>query len=195
MEEVCKKTNNLYKNINSNNIFNISKEDYLNPDVEDAVYLNITTENIYKILNDELVINAEKNNISLLAAGDGRMAYIFSILYDFNKMVYVENLYELCYLSKKMVKPNVNRDIKFLNKSLLAANLDDKDIIILNYNNVNTDFNNMLENKIIDESKSGSLIIKMATPFRQNVGLKLLKITKLKNHDANVLVFYYKNEG
>ena len=196
MEDICEKINNLYKNICFNDFFVQGKDDYLNVDIEDAVYINITTDNIYNILSCNLLENLDQNSIiSILASNDGRMIYALLLMYNFKKLIAVENIYEFYYLSRKLVKPNIeNKDVRILNESLLASKLYDKDLIIINYNNSNSDFNNMLENKVINEAKSGSIVIKIAVPFKQNVALKLLKIKTIINNGSKLLVFYYKKD-
>ena len=89
--------------------------------------------------------------------------------------------------------PDFFKDISFFNKSLLSAKLEDKNLIILDYNNTNDIFNGMMENKIIREVKADATIIKLLTPFKKNVSLKLLKIKTLLDIKNNkVLVYYYK---
>ena len=193
-DDVCSDIDEIYKNINSEDFFVNAKDDYLNPDIEDAVYLELETKNIYEIVTDKLLENVSGKAI-VLAGGDGKITYMLSSLYNFETLIDMENIYELHYLAKKIIKQNISeeKDVRFLSKSLLDSKLIDKDLIVMGYNNVNKDFNNMLENKIINEAKSNSLIVKIALPFRQNVDLKLLDVKRLINFGNSLLVFYYKN--
>ena len=193
-EDIYNKIDEIYKNINSEDFFVNGKDDYLNPDIEDAVYLELETKNIYEIVKDDILKNISGKAI-VLAGGDGKITYVLSSLYDFETLIDMENIYELHYLAKKIVKPYIEKkDVRFLSKSLLDAKLTDKDLIIVGYNNKNKNFNDILENKIINEGKSGSIVVKIALPFRQNVDLKLLKVKKLSNFGNNLLVFYYKKD-
>ena len=198
---ICDKLKELYKNVCLDDVFIQAKEDYLNPDIEDAVYLNLTPENVYDILNDKVLL--DKNIIPdmkaiILSLNEGYFAMLLYLMFNLKKVVCIENMYEFYSLFneyfkifyKTNKKPNIN--VELYHKQLLKAKLQDKDLIILNYNNTNKYYWDMMENKIIDEAKNGATIVKTLTPFKQNISLKLIKIKKVTNNNKNLLVFYYK---
>ena len=196
-ELICNNIKNIYKNICLKDIFIQAKEDPLNPDIEDAVYIELTTENVYDILDDNIISNiGENKNAIILPSNECFFAYMLYFLYNFNKIVCIENIFEFYQLSKdfsgKIELLEKNTKIEIYNKKILKSKLNNKDLIILNYNNTNKYYCNMLENKIIDEALEDTIIIKVLTPFKQNNSLKLLKIRKINNNNNKVLIFYYK---
>ncbi|MBR2141264.1 MAG: hypothetical protein IJ853_02810 [Rickettsiales bacterium] len=194
--------NYLYEDINVNDFAILARENYLNKDYENNVYIDYDYNMIYDIINDSIIRNLTGVNCINLASGGGKIIFLMSMIYPFVKFVGVENMFELYELSRKILKKFREsefsntikyKDISFFNKSLLSAKLEDKNLIILDYNNTNDIFNGMMENKIIREVKADATIIKLLTPFKKNVSLKLLKIKTLLDIKNNkVLVYYYK---
>lgn len=200
-EIICDKLKELYKNVCLNDVFIQAKEDYLNPDIEDAVYINLSPENVYDILSDKALL--DKNIVPdmkaiILSLNEGYFAILLYLIFNLKKIVCIENIYEFYSLFNEYFKifyktnKKTNISVELYHKQLLKAKLQDKDLIILNYNNTNKYYWDMMENKIIDETKSGATIVKILVPFKQNISLKLIKIKKITNNNKNLLVFYYK---
>lgn len=199
--------NFLYDNFVLEDFANFGKKNYLNKDYEDYVFNDLSYINIYSILKDDIVdnfINDNIDNINLLnlASNSGKIILFANIFYEINKSIGIENIYELYKLSKYILKKLENSidfndllknyDISFNNEGLLDAKIDDFNMIVIDYNNNNLDFNRMLENKINSEAKNGTLIVKIMEPFEKNMCFELLKTKMLKNNKNNFFVYYYK---
>ena len=201
-EIICNKLKDLYKNICLEDVFIQAKEDYLNPDIEDAVYVNLSPENVYDILSDDVLLG--KNIIPdmkaiVLSLNEGYFAIVLYLMFNLRKIVCIENIYEFYSLFDEYFKifyktnKKTNINVELYHKQLLKSKLHDKDLIVLNYNNTNKYYWDMMENKIIDEAKTGATIIKMLVHFKQNISLKLIKIKKItNNNNKKLLIFYYK---
>ena len=190
----------LFNNIDVNDFAVIGRENYLNKDYENHTYIDLDYNINFDIVNDDIIKQIKDINCIHLGSGAGKIVFLMSFLYYFQECVGVENIFELYELSNRLKDNFLNgkygealkdSNISFINDSLLSADLSNKNLIILDYNNTNTTFNNMLENKIINEAKQGCKIIKILKPFKDNVGLKLLQVKPLKTADNKVMFVYY----
>jgi hypothetical protein len=194
----------LYNDFVIEDFAEIGKDNYLNKDYEDHVFNDFDYLNIYDILNDEIINKfalPDKNiNFLNLASGSGKFTIFSSIFYKFNSYVGVENIFELykfsSYILDKLRGSEYNNLIKndsiiFNNEGLLNAEIGDFDIILIDYNNNNYDFNQMLKNKIDKEAKRGTLLIKIIEPFEKNIEFTPLKTKLLRVDGGNLFVYYY----
>jgi uncharacterized protein with NRDE domain len=183
----------------------MGKENCLNKDYEDHIFNDLSYFEVYDILNDSSIFDFEKQNKKIsflnLASNSGKLTIFSSIFHKFEKHVGVENFFELHELSNYIFGKLKNSDynilskttnISFINEGLLDAKLDGFNLLVIDYNNSNFNFNRMLENKINAEVKKGSLIIKIIEPFEKNKKVNLLKTKILNRKDGeNIFVYYY----
>lgn len=195
--------NYLFKNINVNDFAILGRENYLNKDYENHTYIDSDYNISFDIVNDDIVKKINNINCIHLGSGAGKIVFLMSFLYYFQECVGVENMFELYDLSNTLKEKFLNGEyaealkdsnIGFINDSLLSADLNNRNLIIVDYNNTNTTFNDMLENKIINETQQNCKIIKILKPFKSNIGLKLLQIKPLKTVNNKIIFVYYYNK-
>lgn len=194
----------LFGNLNINDFVVFARENYLNKDYESHAYVDFDYCIVIDIINDEIIKKLINVNCIHLASGAGKIIFLLSKLYSFNEYIGVENMFELHELSNILMEKVLNseystvvkdKNISFINAELLSADLKNKNLIIIDYNNTDNVFNTMLENKIINEAEKGCKIVKILKPFQQNIGLKLIKIKVVKNKtNRRILVYYYNKE-
>ncbi len=201
--------NYLYGDFILDDFVTFGKKNYLNKDYEDFVFNDLDYFNVYSILNEntlykfinDKIKNGEKVDFLNLASGAGKLVIFANIFYKLNSCMAVENIFELFELSKHIAYKifenenytNLlqNTDISFQNESILNVNLEPFNVILIDYNNNNINFNEILENKIKNECKKGTMIVKIIDPFEESVCLKLLKAKIFKNDKKNNFFVYY----
>lgn len=201
--------NYLYGNFVLDDFVVFGKKNYLNKDYEDFVYNDLDYFNVYSILNENILYsyinnkikNGEKVEFLNLASGVGKLAIFANIFYDISSCVAVENIFELYELSKYIIDKLYdddeytellkNTDIVFENKGLFDTDLSPFDVVVVDYNNSNIEFNGILENKIKNECKKGVMVVKVVDPFEESVCLRLLKSKMLINNKGNKFFVYY----
>ena len=165
------------------------------------VYSILNENTLYKFINDKIK-NGEKIDFLNLASGAGKLAIFANIFYKLNSCVAVENIFELFELSKHIaykifenedyINLLQNTNISFQNDSILDVDLKDFNVILIDYNNNNIEFNRILENKIKSECKKGTMIVKIIDPFEESICLRLVKAKMFENNKKkNYFVYYY----
>ena len=193
--------------INSDDISIIAKENLENIDIFNYIYKELSFATIYKIMLDPLVTNILDNENATfvnLASGIGRSVF-FNILYNKNKYsIGYENIFEMYEGAKELKKTLItmdtdellnNKELYFFNNSLLAANITNADCILINYNNLSEEFQDMLENKILLEAKTDTLVIKINHTFKKKTRFKMLKAKLIKKNEEDkdtIFAYYYK---
>lgn len=182
----------------------IARENYLNKDYENNVYIDLDYNVIYDIINDNIIKQIKNVKCLNFASGAGKIVFLLSLLYSFDECIGIENMLEMYKLSNILLDKLANseffdflktKNISFINDSLLSADLENKNLLIVDYNNSNPIFCDMLENKIIQEAEQNCKIIKLVTPFKKNINLRLLKIKALKTiKDRKIFVYYYNKD-
>lgn len=199
--------NYLYSGFVLDDFATFGKKNFFNKDFEDFVFSDLNYYNVYDILNDDLLckfidgVGGENINFLNLAGGVGKLALFINIFYKIGKTTTVENIYELHRLSKyffakltgsefygQLLK---NDDVNFVNDDLFSVDFGDYNLMVVNYNNNNVDFNEVLLNKIKKECQSGTLIVKIMDPFEENAVLELKKSKILQNDNGNGFFVYF----
>ncbi len=202
--------NYLYDDFILDDFVTFGKKNYLNKDYENFVFNDLDYFNVYSILNEntlykfinDKIKNGEKVDFLNLASGAGKLVIFANIFYKLNTCVAVENIFELFELSKHIAyklfenenysKLLQNTNISFENESVLNVDLNFYDVILIDYNNNNIEFNRILENKIKNECKKGTMIVKIIDPFEESVCLNLIKAKMFENiKKRNFFVYYY----
>jgi hypothetical protein len=199
----------IYKDIVLEDFVILAKDNILNMNIEDYIYNDLSFENIIGILNDDIIKNIDGNGESFLniAAGAGKITIFTSLLHNFSSNFGIENVYETYLLSKTILdkiktSPDEkyavfsNKKINFFLRDPLLVNLNEYKLIILDYNNKNRLFNELIQEKIEREAKPNSIIIKIFNNLQENRRLKLLKTKILRNPicKKNFMVFFYEKK-
>jgi hypothetical protein len=119
----------------------------------------------------------------------------------------VENTYEMHLLSKTILDDLKSdpdnkhlaldeKEISFFLRDPLYVELSEYKLIIVDYNNKNMMFNELLQQKIEREVKPDTIIVKIFNNFEENTKLKLLKVKFLRNFEnkKDFMVFFYKKQ-
>jgi hypothetical protein len=198
----------LYGKLSLEEFVPVAQNNILNMNIEDYVFNDLSFKNVISILDDELIRNIDGPNEHFLniASNAGKIIIMASLMYNFGNFFGLENIYEMYLLAKnvlnkalteneKIIKKFGKKKIAFFLKDSLFVELEEYRLIVIDHNNNNRTFNQMLQGKVEQETKPGSIIIKIFDNFEENQYLKLLKTKTLKNkYNKNFMVFYYEKK-
>jgi hypothetical protein len=172
MNESYKETlfNFLYGDINGYSVSHEAREKHNNSEsVKDLLYGEVPFKTLEEILKKA---NPVENGVFFdLGSGTGRIVIAMNLLSNFSKTVGVELLEILhqkaCEVKKEFenhVVPKIpnydkNREINFLNASILDVDLSEADFVFMNHPFKDRDLFAKLEEKLISELKKGTKIV------------------------------------
>ncbi len=160
--------NYLYNNVDGYRVSTIARTKFVG-DTEKLLYGELPFETWEQIV---ALANPKKDGVFFdLGSGTGRVVMASHLLYEFKKCIGVELLEGLynkaCEVEEnfnKTIKPQISthigqRQLQFINADIFTADLSEADFIFMNHPFKDGEIFARLENKFLNELKSGTKVV------------------------------------
>ena len=193
----------LYSNIVLDDFSQLAKDNVLNINYENYCYQELDFNSIMKVITNKTLTDVVKEaKILTLCCGAGQLPIMLKHCYKFEVVYGVETTFEFFNLSKKILEQY--REYDMIGNTTATLTMNDPllidfskfDVIFIEYNNTNILYNDMLKEKIRQECKPNTIVVKFTTRFKADEKIKLVdKISITNKNDNKNFVYFYKIKG
>ena len=190
----------IYSNVVLDDFAQLAKDNVLNVNYENYCYNELSFDSIMKVIKNQNIANLDTNSSVLtISYGAGQLPIILKKYYHFAVVYGVETTFEFFNLSKQFLEQyieyndfNVSKIPLTMNDPLLI-DFSKFNLIFIEYSNTNILYNDMLKEKIKQECKSNTVIVKFATRFKADEIIKLVDKISIENkNNENNFVYFYR---